>query len=131
MSKRKLPAKLFRRLRSDDPNGAGKNHYKGVFMSFRRLSKILTAVALALTFVAVAGGSEAKAEVRSHNSYQNSSYFQRDGYRRREFGRYRWARRRERADFYRRQRFGRPYYGRSYGRPYGRYPYYRRYNRRY
>src|SRR5262245_56520356 len=129
MSKRKLPAKLFRRLRSDDPNGAVKNHQKGVFMSFRRLSKILTAAALALTFVAfagVAGGSEAKAESKSYNSYQNRANFQRDGdgYRHRQYERYQWMRRRQRAEFYRRERFGRPHYGRpyGYGRSYGRYP---------
>ena len=122
-----IQAKLFRQLRSDDPKGAGKNHEKGVFMSFRRLSKMLTAVALALTFVAfagVAGGSEAKAQ-GIHRGYWNRRG---PAFRYRQRERYYWNRYNSRRFYGYRRYPGYRYYGRPYYGPRFR-PYYRRYGR--
>jgi hypothetical protein len=118
-----IQAKSFWRPRSADPNGAGKNQVKGVFMLFRRFSKFLTAAALAIAFVAcagIAGGSEAKAQGYYRNYNQNRHRdWDRDAFRRqRERERFFWLRQREREreEWRRHHRFERYRYNDRYGR---------------
>ena len=93
-------------------------------MLFRRFSKVLTAAALAIAFVAcagIAGGSEAKAQgfYRNYNHNRNRHdtfrrYQQRERFqwrRQHQRDRYEW-RRHQRFERYRYNRFGRPYYRR-------------------
>jgi len=93
-------------------------------MIYRRLSQFLTAVALALAFVAFAGfagGSEAKAQGYYRNYHWNRPNAV---IRHRQQERYYWLRNRERErDAWRRhERFERY----RYNNRFGRYPYYRR-----
>jgi hypothetical protein len=98
-------------------------------MLYRKVSKFLTAAALAIAFVAcagIAGGSEAKAQGYYRNYDQNRHrQWEREAFRRqRERERFYWLRQRQREREYwrRNQRFERyRYYNR-----FGRYPYYRR-----
>src|SRR5262245_59842284 len=117
-----IQAKLFRRPRSADPNGADKNHVKGVFMLFRKFSKFLTAAALAIAFVAcagIAGGSEAKAQGYYRN-YDHNRHRE-DAFRRqRERERFFWQRNRQREEWRRHHRFERNRYNNRYGRYYRR-----------
>lgn len=99
-----------------------KDSHKGVFMLYRRLSQFLTAVALALAFVAfagVSGGSEAKAQGIYRNYHRPNAII-----RHRQQERYYWLRHRERErDAWRRhERFERY----RYNNRFGRYPFYRR-----
>ncbi|HEV2664532.1 MAG TPA: hypothetical protein VG324_06460, partial [Blastocatellia bacterium] len=99
------------------------------FMIFRRVSQLLTAVALAVAFVAfagVAGGSEAKAQGFYRNYYHNRNrQWERESFRRQQQReRYFWLRQRqrERWEWRRHQRFDRYRYSNRYGRN----PYFRR-----
>jgi hypothetical protein len=93
-------------------------------MLSRRLTKLLTATALAIAFISfagVAGGSEAKAQGYYRNYNHNRSR-QWDRYRQRQ--RFQWQRQRQRDrwEWRRHNRFDRY----RYNNRFGRYPYYRR-----
>jgi len=95
-------------------------------MLYRRFSKFLTAVALAIAFVAfagIAGGSEAKAQ-GYYRDYNQNRHRQEELRRERERERFFWLRnrQREREEWRRHHRFE---HDRYYNR-YGRSPYFRR-----